>query len=71
MSKEQEVSLDDEPVYKSCPRIILEPASNYTNMQPPPLTKRLNIELDSIGELDFHLDLIKDDSVNNIVEGYQ
>ena len=69
MSKQQELSFDDEPVYKSCPIVDVEPVSNDINMQPPPLTRRLNIELEGLGQLDFHLDLVKDESVNNIVEG--
>jgi len=68
MFKRPELSFDDEPVYKSCPTIILESSSNDTNMQPPPLTRSLNIELEGLGQLDFHLDLVKDDSVNNIVD---
>lgn len=69
MSKEQEVHLDDETLYKSYPTIILEPVSNKSNMQPPPLTRRLNIELESIGELDLQRNFTKDDSLDNIVEG--
>ena len=69
MSKQQELSFDDEPVYKSFPIVDVEPASNDINMQPPPLTRSLNIELEGLGQLDFHLDLVKDESVNNIVEG--
>ena len=70
MSKEQEVHLDDEPLYKSCPILDVEPAvSNKSNMQPPPLTRRLNMELDSIGELDLHRNFTKDDSLDNIVDG--
>lgn len=68
MSKQQEVCLEDEPIYKSVPLIEPEPISN---MEPPPLTRTLNIELHNLGRLDLKLDTIltKDDSLDNIVEG--
>lgn len=68
MSKQQELSFDDEPLYKSSPTMISESVCNDTNMQPPPLTRRLNIELEGLGELNLQLDLAKDDSLDNIIE---
>lgn len=69
MSKQYELRFDDEPVYKSSPIVDVEPVSNETNMKPPPLTRRLNIELEGLGELDLQLDLVKDDSLDCIIEG--
>lgn len=69
MSKQQEVCLDDEPLYKSSPILDVE-SESLSNMQPPPLTRTLNIELHNVGRLDLKLDTIltKDDSLDNIVE---
>ena len=70
MSKQQEVCLDDEPLYKSSPILDVE-SESLSNRQPPPLTRSLNIELHNLGRLDLEIDTIltKDDKLDNIVEG--
>lgn len=61
---EQEVNFNDEVVYKSSP--FMDPL--VTSRNPPPLTRTLNIELQTLGELNFALDTSEVTNRDNIVE---